>query len=43
LVGAGFDIADLDVHVGGGILAGAVAFRMFLFLVPFVYVCFTLL
>lgn len=43
MVGAGFDIADLDVHVGGGILAGAVAFRMFLFLVPFVYVCFTLL
>jgi uncharacterized BrkB/YihY/UPF0761 family membrane protein len=43
VVGAGFDIADLDLHVGGGILAGAVAFRMFLFLVPFVYVTFTLL
>jgi uncharacterized BrkB/YihY/UPF0761 family membrane protein len=43
VVGAGFDIADLDVHVGGGILAGAVAFRMFLFLVPFVYILFTLL
>ncbi len=41
VVGAGFDIADLDVHVGGGILAGAVAFRMFLFMVPFVYVVFT--
>jgi membrane protein len=43
VVGAGFDIAELDVHVGGGILAGAVAFRLFLFLVPFVYVLFTLL
>jgi uncharacterized BrkB/YihY/UPF0761 family membrane protein len=43
LIGAGFDIADLDLHVGGGILAGAVAFRMFLLLVPFVYVCFTVL
>jgi uncharacterized BrkB/YihY/UPF0761 family membrane protein len=43
VVGAGFDIADLDLHVGGGILAGAVAFRMFLFLVPFVYILFTLL
>jgi len=42
VVGAGFDIADLDVHVGGGILAGAVAFRMFLFLVPFTYVVFTI-
>ena len=43
VVGAGFDIADLDIHVGGGILAGAVAFRMFLFLVPFVYILFTVL
>ena len=44
VVGAGFAIAELDVHVGGGILAaGAVAFRLFLFLVPFVYVLFTLL
>jgi uncharacterized BrkB/YihY/UPF0761 family membrane protein len=41
LIGAGFDIAELDVHVGGGILAGAVAFRVFLFLVPFVYILFT--
>jgi membrane protein len=41
LIGAGFDIAELDVHVGGGILAGAVAFRLFLFLVPFVYILFT--
>ena len=33
VVGAGFDVDELDVHVGGGILAGAVAFRLFLFLV----------
>ena len=42
IIGAGFDIRELDVHVGGGIRAGAVAFRMFLFLVPFVYVVFSL-
>ena len=46
VVGAGFDVDELDVHVGGGILAGAVAFRLFLFLVflvPLVYVLSTLL
>ena len=41
IIGAGFDTLDLDVGVGGGILAGAVAFRLFLFLVPFVYIVFT--
>jgi uncharacterized BrkB/YihY/UPF0761 family membrane protein len=41
VIGAGFDIAELDTHVGGGILAGAVAFRFFLFMVPFVYILFT--
>jgi uncharacterized BrkB/YihY/UPF0761 family membrane protein len=41
LIGAGFDIAELDLGVGGGILAGAVAFRLFLFFVPFVYILFT--
>jgi len=41
-VATGFDLQGLDAAVGGGILAGAVAFRMFLFLVPFVYVLFTL-
>jgi len=41
ILDAGFEIQELDVHVGGGILAGAVAFRMFLFLVPFVYIVFT--
>jgi uncharacterized BrkB/YihY/UPF0761 family membrane protein len=29
---------ERDVSVGGGILAGAVAFRIFLFMVPFVFV-----
>jgi uncharacterized BrkB/YihY/UPF0761 family membrane protein len=41
IIDAGFEIQELDAHVGGGILAGAVAFRMFLFLVPFVYIVFT--
>jgi uncharacterized BrkB/YihY/UPF0761 family membrane protein len=42
IIDAGFEIQELDVHVGGGILAGAVAFRMFLFFVPFVYIVFTI-
>jgi uncharacterized BrkB/YihY/UPF0761 family membrane protein len=33
-----FGSYEHDVHVGGGILAGAVAFRIFLFLVPYVFV-----
>jgi hypothetical protein len=33
-----FAAAERDEHVGGGILAAAVAFRLFLFLVPFVFV-----
>ncbi len=41
IIDAGFEIQELDVHVGGGIMAGAVAFRMFLFFVPFVYIVFT--
>jgi uncharacterized BrkB/YihY/UPF0761 family membrane protein len=40
---ASIEIYELDANVGGGILAGAVAFRMFLFMVPYVYVVFTLL
>jgi uncharacterized BrkB/YihY/UPF0761 family membrane protein len=43
IVAAGYDVQGLDADVGGGILAGAVAFRMFLFMVPFVYVVFTVL
>jgi len=43
MVDAGFLVQDLDARVGGGILAGALAFRLFLFMVPFVYVVFTVL
>jgi uncharacterized BrkB/YihY/UPF0761 family membrane protein len=41
MVDAGFLVQELDAGVGGGILAGALAFRLFLFMVPFVYVVFT--
>jgi uncharacterized BrkB/YihY/UPF0761 family membrane protein len=43
MVDAGFLVQELDANVGGGILAGALAFRIFLFMVPFVYVVFTVL
>jgi len=43
MVDAGFLVQELDAQVGGGILAGALAFRIFLFMVPFVYVVFTVL
>jgi uncharacterized BrkB/YihY/UPF0761 family membrane protein len=43
MVDAGFLVRDLDARVGGGILAGALAFRIFLFMVPVVYVIFTVL
>ena len=43
MVDAGFLVQELDANVGGVILAGALAFRLFLFLVPFVYVVFTVL
>jgi uncharacterized BrkB/YihY/UPF0761 family membrane protein len=43
MVDAGFLVQELDAQVGGGILAGALAFRLFLFMVPFVYVVFTAL
>src|SRR5215470_15508332 len=43
MVDAGFLVSELDTRVGGGILAGALAFRIFLFMVPFVYVVFTAL
>src|SRR5215472_17812890 len=43
MVDAGFLVSELDARVGGGILAGALAFRIFLFMVPFVYVVFTAL
>ena len=43
VVDAGFLVQELDARVGGGILAGALAFRIFLFMVPVVYVIFTVL
>jgi uncharacterized BrkB/YihY/UPF0761 family membrane protein len=43
MVDAGFLVQELDARVGGGILAGALAFRIFLYMVPFVYVVFTAL
>ena len=43
MVDAGFLVQDLDARVGGGILAGALAFRIFLFMVPVAYVIFTVL
>jgi len=43
MVDAGLLVQELDAQVGGGILAGALAFRIFLFMVPFVYVVFTAL
>jgi hypothetical protein len=43
MVDAGFLVQELDARVGGGILAGALAFRIFLFMVPVVYVIFTIL
>jgi membrane protein len=43
MVDAGFLVQELDARVGGGILAGALAFRIFLFMVPVAYVIFTVL
>src|SRR6516225_11925675 len=43
VVDAGFLVQELDARVGGGILAGALAFRIFLFMVPLVYLAFTVL
>jgi len=43
MVDVGFLVQELDANVGGGILAGALAFRIFLFMVPLVYVVFTVL
>jgi len=38
LLDVGFTAYEHDGQVGGGILAGAIAFRIFLFVVPFVFV-----
>ena len=32
---ATFEVADRDIEVGGGIIAGALAYRFFLWLLPF--------
>jgi uncharacterized BrkB/YihY/UPF0761 family membrane protein len=42
LVDAGFHIYERDLGAGGGVLAGALAFRLFLFAVPYVFVVITL-
>jgi uncharacterized BrkB/YihY/UPF0761 family membrane protein len=38
LIDAGFRAMDRDVETGGVVLSGAVAFRIFLFLIPYVFV-----
>jgi membrane protein len=43
MVDGGFLVQELDTRVGGGILAGGLAFRIFLFMVPVVYMIFTVL
>lgn len=41
LVDAGFEIYERDLGAGGGVLAGALAFRLFIFAVPYVWVAIT--
>ncbi len=41
-VDAGFHIYERDLGAGGGVLAGALAFRLFLFAVPYVFVVITI-
>ena len=41
-VDAGFHIYERDLGAGGGVLAGALAFRLFLFAIPYVFVVITL-
>ena len=36
---AAFEIVDRDAEVGGGIIAGALAYRLFIWLLPFALVC----
>jgi len=40
-VDAGFEIYERDLGAGGGVLAGALAFRLFIFAVPYVWVAIT--
>ena len=41
VVDAGFEIYERDLGAGGGVLAGALAFRLFIFAVPYVWVVIT--
>ncbi len=42
MVDAGFHFYERDLGAGGGVLAGALAFRLFIFAVPYVFVVLTL-
>lgn len=42
MVDAGFHFYERDVGAGGGVLAGALAFRLFLFVIPYVFVVITI-
>jgi uncharacterized BrkB/YihY/UPF0761 family membrane protein len=42
MVDTGFHFYERDLGAGGGVLAGALAFRLFLFAVPYVFVAITL-
>ncbi|MGZ4689795.1 MAG: YhjD/YihY/BrkB family envelope integrity protein [Acidimicrobiia bacterium] len=42
MVDAGFHFYERDLGAGGGVLAGALAFRLFLFAVPYVFVVLTI-
>ena len=42
MIDAGFHIYERDLGAGGGVLAGALAFRLFLFAVPYVFVVITI-
>jgi uncharacterized BrkB/YihY/UPF0761 family membrane protein len=41
LVDAGFHLYERDVSAGGGVLAGALAFRLFVFAIPYVFLVIT--
>jgi uncharacterized BrkB/YihY/UPF0761 family membrane protein len=42
LVDTGFHLYERDVNAGGGVLAGALAFRLFVFAIPYVFLVITL-
>jgi uncharacterized BrkB/YihY/UPF0761 family membrane protein len=43
LLDAGFEVVERDAEIGGGILAGALAYRLFLFFLPFAFMLVALL